>query len=64
MQTIQLKDSQFRVIGHVQIKDNGDKVLQDKDFITLGFYDAKNDLTKDKQFRVVGHGDILTSLLK
>ena len=60
---ITLKDSYFRVIGSVDVKDNGDKVLKDKYFHVKGYYYASQDVTKDEYFHVVAHGDILTSLL-
>lgn len=62
-QTITLKDSHYRIIGFVEIKDNGDKVLKDEHYRVKGYYEMRSDLTKDEHYRVVGHGDILTSLL-
>ena len=62
-QKITLKDDHYRIIGYIEIKDNGDKVLKDEHFRIKGYYDARTDVTKDEHFRIVGHGDILTSLL-
>lgn len=63
-QTMTLKDFQNRIIGYVEIKDNGDKTLKDFHNRILGYYDAKQNVTKDFYNHIVGRGDILTSLLK
>ena len=62
-QTITLKDSHYRIIGYVEIKDNGDKTLKDDHYRIKGYYYAKQNVTKDDHYRIVGYGDILTSLL-
>ena len=58
-----LKDRNFLIIGYIDTKPNGDKVLFDRNLLILGYYEAHSDLTKDRNFIIVGHGDILTSLL-
>lgn len=63
-QKITLKDDRFRIIGYVEINDNGNKVLKDEHFRIKGYYDARANVTKDDHFRIVAHCDILTSLLK
>ena len=63
MQKITLKDKNYRIIGYVEIKDNGDKTLKDRNYRILGYYNARDNVTKDRNYRIVGHGDILTSLL-
>ncbi len=64
MQKTTLKDKEFRTIGFIETKDNGDKVLKDRNFVILGFYDAEFNCTKDRNFKAIGFGDILTTLLK
>ena len=64
MQRIPLKDSSFRIIGYVDIAENGDKTLRNEKFQILGYYKAKRDITQDSRFMIVGRGDILTSLLR
>lgn len=64
MQKITLKDDCFRVIGYVEIDDNGNKILKDERFWVRGYYDAATDTTKDERRVVVGRGDILTTLLR
>ena len=61
--TITLKDPQFRIIGYIDVADNGDKTLKDPSFRILGYYTASTDTTKDATFRVVGYGDMLAALL-
>lgn len=63
-QLITLKDKHFRIIGYIEIKDNGDKALKDEYYRIKGHYDARTDITKDEYYRIVEHGDILASLLK
>lgn len=64
MQRITLKDDRFRIIGYVDIAQNGDKTLRNEKFQILGYYNKQLDVTKDSRFRIVGRGDILTSLLR
>lgn len=63
MERITLKDKNFRIIGYVEIKDNGDKTLKDRNFRIVGYYDASQNVTKDRSFRTVARCDVLTSLL-
>lgn len=62
-QRLTLKDDHYRIIGYVEIDNNGKKTLKDSHFRILGYYDPKTDVTKDDHFRIIGHGDILTTLL-
>ena len=61
-ETITLKDDCYRIIGYVEVKDNGDKVVKDEHYFILAYYEARNEVTKDKYFRIIGHKDILNSL--
>ena len=60
---ITLKDNLNRIIGYIEIRNNGDKVLKDQDNRIKGYYVAEFNTTKDANNRIVGYGDILTSLL-
>ncbi len=62
-QTVPLKDRYYHIIGYVEIKDNGDKILKNENYRIIGRYEARCDVTKDENYCIVGHGDILTSLL-
>ena len=62
-QRLTLRDAHFNIIGYVEVKDNGDKVLRDAHFNIKGYYYKAQDVTKDSHFNIVGYGDILTSLL-
>ena len=64
MQKITVKDTQYNIIAFLEIKPNGDKVLKNKNYSILGFYDAATDVTKDVRYNIIGRGDILTTLLE
>ncbi|MBR4017413.1 MAG: hypothetical protein IKK11_06340 [Oscillospiraceae bacterium] len=64
MERITLKDSNYRIIGYVDIAPNGDKTLRNEKFQILGYYSKQSDVTKDNRYMIVGRGDILTSLLR
>ena len=63
MQTITLKDFQGRIIGYVEIDNNGKKTLRDFYKRILGYYDPKRNVTTDFYGTVVAQGDCLTMLL-
>jgi hypothetical protein len=58
-----LKDSRFRVLGHIDSDPDGGQALSDAQGRRLGSYDPKTDTTKDAQFRRIGQGNLLTTLL-
>lgn len=64
MERITLKDSNYKIIGYVEINSNGDKTLKSASYKILGYYQKSTDLTKDANYKIIGHGDILTTLLK
>ena len=45
--TITLKDDHYRIIGYVEVRDNGDKVLKDDHYRIKGYYDARSNVTKE-----------------
>ena len=62
-QTLTLRDDRHRIIGYVEIDDEGNKELRDDRHRIKGYYEGKNDITRDDRHRRIGYGDILTSLL-
>lgn len=64
MERITLKDAHYRIIGYVDIAQNGDKTLRDSRFVILGYYKKQRDVTLDSRFAIIGRGDILTTLLR
>ena len=63
IQKLTLKDAHYHIIGYVEIKENGDKILKDSHYHIKGYYIASNDVTKDAHYHIVAHGDVLTPLL-
>jgi hypothetical protein len=51
------------VIGYIDTNADGQQVLSDAQFRSLGSYDPKTNTTKDAQFRRIGQGNLLTTLL-
>lgn len=58
-----IKDFYGRVIGTIETKSNGDKIIKDFYGRVKGTYIKKYDLTKDFYGRPIGNGDQLMSLL-
>lgn len=63
IQKLTLKDAHYHVIGYVEIKENGDKVLKGAHYHIKGYYMARDNVTKDEHYHILAHGDTLTSLL-
>ena len=59
-----IKDWTGKILGFVEIKSNGDKVLYDFPGKILGRYNRSLDVTQDFYGRRVGKGDILMTLLR
>ena len=62
-QTITLRDNTYKIIGYVDVQDNGNKTLRDEHYQIKGYYEAQNNITRDEHYSIVGYEDILTSLL-
>ena len=58
-----IRDFYNRIIGYIETKPNGDKVVRNPYRQILGTYDSKQNLTKDQYFRIIGRGDLTSSLL-
>ena len=52
-----IKDWTGKIIGFIEIHDNGDKVVKDFYHRILGKYIKKMDVTKDFYGRIVAKGD-------
>jgi hypothetical protein len=63
MQREHIKDWTGKIIGTLETKNNGDKVIKDFYGRIKGTYVKKLDMTKDFYGRPVGKGDQLISLL-
>ncbi len=59
-----VKDWRGRILGWVETRSNGEKVLKDFYGKILGFYKPDLDVTTDFYGRHVGKGDILMTLLR
>ncbi|MBQ6946476.1 MAG: hypothetical protein IJN42_00365 [Clostridia bacterium] len=59
-----IKNYQGRIIGFIEVKSNGDKVLYDFPGKILGKYNKSLNVTQDFYGRQVGKGDILMTLLR
>lgn len=58
-----IKNGRGKVMGSVEEKPNGDKILKDFYGKIVGKYDKRLNLTKDFYGRVISYGDTLLSLL-
>lgn len=63
MNTTYLKNIRGKVMGSVEERPNGDKILKDFYGKIVGKYDKRLNLTKDFAGRVVSFGDTLLSML-
>ena len=63
MQREHIKDWTGKIIGTLETKNNGDKVIKDFYGRIKGTYVKKLNMTKDFYGRPVGKGDQLISLL-
>lgn len=59
-----LRDSGYRIIGHLDTNSAGRKTLYDARYQILGYYDPAMNYTYNNRWQIVGRGDILTSLLR
>ena len=64
VQTVVLRDNAGKIIGRLDLQNNGDKMLRDFQGRILGRYHASTNLTTDFRGNIVGRGDVLTMLLK
>ena len=64
IQTITLRDNMGKIIGRVDLQNNGDKMLRDFEGRILGRYIKSTNLTLDFSGKIIGRGDVLTMLLR
>ena len=59
-----IKDFYGRIIGKIETKPNGDKIVTDFYGRIVGKYEKFSNTTKDFYGRVIAHGDACGMLLK
>lgn len=59
-----IRDFYNRILGYIEIDDNGNKVAKDFYRRIVGKYDAKQDVTRDFYNRIIAKGDITASLIQ
>jgi hypothetical protein len=63
MATKELKDSNGRLLGRIDVKNDGTEEIYDKNGWLKGRYNPQYDQTFDDSGRLVGQGNLLTMLL-
>jgi len=63
MTTEPLKDSFNNVLGSIETKQDGSKVLRDVNGKIRGYYDPVTDHTRDPDKRILAKGDVLSTLI-
>lgn len=63
MNSVTIKDFHGKIIGYVETKPNGDKIIKDFYRRIKGTYNKQLDVTKDFHGRIVAKGDCLMLLL-
>ena len=59
-----IRDKSRLIIGYVETKPNGDKVVTNFGGMILGYYRKSMDATTDFYGRILYYGDMASSLLK
>ena len=59
-----IKDYTGKIIGYIETKSNGDKVIFDWTGRKLGEYIKSLDLTRDFYFKPIAKGDCIMMLLR
>lgn len=58
-----LKDYYGKIIGYIETRPDGNKVIRNFHRQIKGTYDKKQDVTRDFYGRIIARGDCLTMLL-
>lgn len=58
-----IKDWRGKIIGFIDIDENGNKTVRDFYRKILGYYDKKQDVTRDFYKRIIAKGDLSSMLL-
>jgi hypothetical protein len=58
-----IKDSSGKAIGFIRNTEQGGQQALNVDRQTLGFYDARNNITKDVNGRMIAKGNVVTGLI-
>ena len=64
MSRIALKARDYRIMGYIDTRPNGDKIAMTAGYKTLGYYRAKENVTLDTGYRVIARGDVLSALIQ
>ena len=59
-----IRDLSRLIIGYIDTKPNGDKVVTNFSGVILGYYRKSSDTTTDFSGRVLYYGDMASALLK
>lgn len=58
-----VRDFSGKILGYIQIEDNGDKKALDFTGKILGYYKSQFNMTTDFYGRVIARGDMVSSLI-
>ena len=58
-----IKDASGRTLGFVRNTEQGGQQVYNVDRQTLGFYDARNNITKDVNGRMIAKGNVVAGLI-
>jgi len=58
-----IKDNHFRTIGYIERLANGEQKALNRNFLTLGYYNPRRNVTQDTHFRTLTIGNTLASLI-
>lgn len=63
MKTIDIEDGHGNVVGHIEVRDDGNEVLRDLEGSVRGYYDPSGDYTRGPDEQILAKGNKLRSLI-
>ncbi|HEY9445933.1 MAG TPA: hypothetical protein VIQ62_02560 [Burkholderiales bacterium] len=63
METIEIKDPKGNVVGHIEVRDDGNQILRDLQNTVRGYYDRSGDYTRGPDEQILAKGNKLRSLI-
>ena len=63
MQTVTLKDYSGKVLGYIEVENNGNKTVKNFYKQVLGYYDADRNVTLNFYKQIVARGDMCSMLI-
>ena len=63
MKTVTLKDFYGKVMGYIEVEDNGNKIVKNFYKQVLGYYDVDRDVTLNFYKQVLFKGDMCSMLI-